>query len=173
MIISRDNKSKLPKKLLPKRYQVVVSFVSFISSDDDFGIALYKNGDEYDITKYCFEVEQKKLKCKTIEELINLSFTVFDNNREYVKLAKNKFEDEFVTKIDVEDSRDIFELVMENKQVVFKKHIVCVIKSCEEIEHLINPEFVRNCVVVPSSELIEFVKTNNVEEYVLEFLYGQ
>lgn len=170
MIISKDNKNKLPKKLLPKNLQVVVSFVAFISSDDNMGIVLYKKDDEYLPAHFVFDVEMRKLKCKTVEELIGASHTMFDNNREYIKLAKEKFEEEFLTKIVADDVQDIFELVMDNKQVVLKKHIICVIKSCEEIEHLINPEFVRDCKLVRLSELGEFVQEHNVAEYCLEFL---
>lgn len=170
MIITRDNKNKLPKKLLPKNFQVVTSFVSFISSDDEVGIVLYKNGDEYMPAHYVFDVDVRKIKCKTVDELINISYTLFDNNREYIKLAKEKFEEEFLTNITANDTQDVFELIVENEQVTFKKHIVCVIKSCEEIEHLINPEFVRDCQLVRLSELGDFVKENDVAQYCLEFL---
>ncbi len=167
MIISKDNKSKLPKKLLPKKCQAVVSFLSFISSDDDIGIVLYKNNDEYLPAHFVFDVEMHKLKCKTVDELIGQSYAIFDNNRNYIKLAKEKFEEEFLTKIVADDEKDIFELVMENERVVLKKHIICVIKSCEEIEHLINPEFVRDCKLVRLNEL---ENDCNIAEYCLEFL---
>lgn len=170
MIISANEK-KVQKRLRPKIFKASVSIFTFIASDDDLGIVLYKNNGIFAPQSYSFDVEQeKKLKFKTFQDIIFSAMLVFKNNREYIKLAQKKFEDDFLTKIRLEDKAEIFELCEENGEVCLKKNIICIIKSCEEIEHLINPEFVRDCVVLPSSEINEFLKNNHVAEFCLEFL---
>lgn len=172
-MIIKSNNQKVPKNLRPTVFKVSVSIFSFIASDDDLGIVLYKNNGIFSPQAYFFDVKlEKKLKFKTFQDLIFSTMFVFKNNREYIKLAQQKFEDDFSTKVELEDKSEIFELCEENKEVCLKKNIACIVKSCEEIEHLINPEFVRDCVVLSSSEINEFLKSNHIAEFCLDFLCG-
>lgn len=213
---------KISRKLLPKSFKTRVIIIGFIASDDDVGISLYKNNQQYSPINYIFDIDfDCKLKCKTFADLENFSANNFKNNREYIKQAKGKFETEFSTKIELEDvadryvyveqlisQNDIFafknldmdnELIAQNtndelkaqiktckfknhdKKCVFKKQnkiysfekqIFCIIKQCEEIEHTINPEFVRDCVVVPLNDFQQFISKNSVADFCIDFVYN-
>ncbi len=174
MIVNNHNlNQKIPKKLLPSIFRTRVVVFSFIASDDEVGITLYKSGEQFAPVNYDFDAKfDGKLKCKTVSDVVATASTIFENNRDYIKQAKAKFEDEFATKIELEDVKDCCAITRQDDCTVFEKQIFCIIKSCEEIEHTINPEFVRDCIVVPMSNINEFVKNNQLADYCLEFLYN-
>ena len=214
MIVNNYNSNqKIPKKCLPQSLKIRVIIVVFISSDDDIGLSLYKNNQVYSPINYTFDVAfDGKLKCKTFADLEQLSANICKNNREYIKQAKEKFEADFSTKIELEDVADRYVYVdqmtnqtktyaMDNQEVncegnkkdetsktskqdnktgfkkhnkmyMFEKQIFCIMKQCEEIEHTINPEFVRDCVVVSLDDFQQFATQNTVADFCVDFMYN-
>ena len=166
-----NSNEKISKKFLPKFLRTRVVVFSFIVSEDEVGITLYKNIDKYMPTNYVFDVNfDGKLKRKTFGDLERMSATIFMNNREYIKKTIEKFETDYMTKVELEDVADRYMIVAEGKNTIFEKQIFCILKHCNEIEHTINPEFVRDCIVVPLSNLQDFLANNCVADYCLDFL---
>ena len=84
-----NSNEKISKKFLPKFLRTRVVVFSFIVSDNEVGITLYKNIDKYMPTNYVFDVNfDGKLKRKTFGDLERMSATIFMNNREYIKKTK-------------------------------------------------------------------------------------
>lgn len=175
MIIDKTIESdKFNKKLTPKVFQVSVAFLSFILTENDAGLVLYEQEKNYTPFVQNFTVDKKntKLHIKRYGDLIDQTYSIFGSDREYIKLTKNYYEEKFNTEIQLEDVAELYELTKINNEVVFKKHIVCILTKVEEIERTINNEF-NNCKIIPFNQIINFINNKNLPNWLVYYLNNQ
>lgn len=169
MIIDSTNISnKIQKKLFPTRLKINVSFLSFVLTDDEMGIVLYKNGDLFLPYEKDFLVEENKKfkKLKTFEDLIGKSYMTFPQSNDVINKASEEFFLEFETELKVDILKEFFELSLSENVVTLTKHIVCVIKEINSLENTFN----NDSKIISFSKINEFLKENNIPNYLKYYL---
>ena len=187
MVINSEYKQKkLQKFLLPNKFRVVTTFLSVLDSDEAKGLVVYGNSDCWvpfefssDImvkSKHNIEEDiiEKKIikKSKTYQELIDNYNKFLSNEKKYIKKAKANFYENFETSCDVEHLKNIYDISLEEKEVVLTKYIICVTKGVENIERIFKREgFV--CRVVPFSKITSEYENKRIKEYVLDYFFDK
>lgn len=170
MIINKELlQEKFNKKLTPTRFKVVVSFLNFILTDDSSGLVLYSADNFWKPFEYGEDIKIKRVKAKTYNDLIINFNKNCDNTKKLIKKTKTQFFDTFETNCEAELESEIFELSLENKDVVLTKHIVCVIKELDNIER----SFVKDgsvCRVIPFQEVLLKFENREIENWLKYFL---
>lgn len=170
MIINNDViNEKFNKKLTPTRFKVVVSFLNFILTEDSSGLVLYSQDNFWKPFEYTEEVKIKKIKAKTYNDL-SLSFNkTCDHTKKLIKKTKTLFYDAFETSCEVNLESVLFELSLEDKDVVLTKHIVCVIKELDNIERAFNKDG-SVCRVIPFQDVFTSFENKEIENWLKYFL---
>ena len=170
MIINKELlDEKLNKKLTPNRFRVVVSFLNFIITEDSTGLVLYSKNNHSKPFQYIEDVKLKKYKAKTYNDLIISFNKVCENTKKLIKKARTSFFDTFETTCEVNLEKEIFELNLEDKDMLLTKHIVCIIKELDNIERsFVKEESV--CRVVQYQHLFDITKNKEIESWLKYFL---
>ena len=170
MIINNElNNDKFNKKLTPTRFKVVVSFLNFIMTEDSGGLVLYSDNQFWKPFEYTEEIKIKKIKAKTYNDLILNFNKACEHTKKLIKKGKTIFFDTFDTTCEVNLEKEIFELTLEDKDVVLTKHVVCIIRELDNIERA----FVKDgsvCRVVPFEEIFINFENKKIENWLKFFL---
>jgi len=170
MIINNEVlQERFNKKLTPTRFKVVVSFLNFILTEDASGLVLYSQDNLWKPFEYAEEVEIKKLKAKVYNDLVIEFNKNCDHIKKLIKKTKTSFYDAFETSCEVNLENELFELSLEENEVVLTKHIVCIIRELDNIERTFNKEE-NICRVIPFKNIFENFENKEIENWLKYFL---
>lgn len=170
MIINNElTNEKFNKKLTPTRFKVVVSFLNFILTEDTSGLVLYSQDNLWKPFEYTEEIKLKKMKAKLYNDLIVGFNKTCDHTKKLIKKCKTSFYDTFDTSCEVNLEQEVFELNLENNDVILTKHIVCIIKELDNIERTFSKDG-SICRVIPINNLFSIFENKEIENWLKYFL---
>lgn len=169
MIINNELiNEKFNKKLTPNRFKVVVSFLNIISTDESSGLVLYTDENFWKPFELIEEIKIKKLKAKVYNDLIIEFNKLADHSKKFIKKAKTSFFDTFDTSCEVNMEKELFELSLEDKDVILTKHIVCIIRELDNIERAFYKDG-SICRVIPFNQIFQNVEDKEMESWLKYF----
>ena len=169
MIIDNTNRlEKLNKKLMPNSYEIKVSFLSFINTDNQQGIVLYFNDRDLQPFSYTEKINIKKFKyIKILNDLISEFDKIFIDENQLIKNAKNSFFANFETTCSVEKNCTLYQLELVDDNVKFIKNIVCIVKDIENLERSFLGE--DSCIILPLNMINNQFKQKSVAGWLKYF----
>ena len=169
MIIDKNNLfDKIPNKIKPEKLEICVSILSFIITEDEAGLVLYKEGDKFVPFFKSFELNKinKKIKFKTNNDLISQTYLYFSDENSFIEKTTKEFNDSFITNVNIKVIGELFELNNEENLVKLIKHNLCVIEKIDSLENT----FTVDSKIVPFANISSFVKENKIPDYLYYFL---